>query len=187
MGISEIPKRSLVHESKDLGAADGLVNFSSVEQLVAANENAAVEHSTVLSSLPDFPQIQRRVLRIGLGIMLTTLAIEWVVIALQRPEPLPIQRGEAFHNQFRVEINDATWVEWMQLKDIGISLAHRIVSYRKLNGAFKTIDDVGRVPGIGPSTLDRIRPWLTIRHELSETPSIDAAQTFDARSSSDAK
>ncbi|MFN8709983.1 MAG: ComEA family DNA-binding protein, partial [Planctomyces sp.] len=61
-------------------------------------------------------------------------------------------------------VNTAGWIEWMQLEGIGPSLAHRIVAERDLNGPFQTIDDILRVPGIGPATLDQIRSRLTISY-----------------------
>lgn len=62
--------------------------------------------------------------------------------------------------EFRLDINSATWVEWMQLEGIGEMLARRIVADREQNGRFAGIDDLRRVPGIGPKTLERIEPHL---------------------------
>lgn len=111
----------------------------------------------------------RRLLKFVTTLILITLAAEWIILTTQRPEPLPIQRGPGFLSQFQIEVNSAKWVEWMQLEGIGPSLAHRIVADRKLNGPFTSIDDLTRVPGIGRTTLDRIRRWLTIRHDLSDS------------------
>lgn len=132
----------------------------------------------LLATLPDFRTHHRRLLRICMGILLVVLSVEWISVAIERPEPLEIQRGETFRQQFRVEVNSATWVEWMQLEGIGISMAHRIVADRSLNGPFQTIDDLTRVPGIGDATLDQIRPWLTIRHDLKKPQSLKSPQIF---------
>lgn len=91
-----------------------------------------------------------------------------------KPEPLTWNRGEAF-NSFRVDINHATWVEWIQLPGIGQTMAERILSNLDHNGPFRNIDDLMRVHGIGPKTLDRIRPWLTISHDESKHESNAAA------------
>ena len=147
---------------------------SEFEQI--ANQSNGQDNNRPASSvLLDFQPQHRQVLRIATGILLAALVLEWILIAVQRPKPLTLQRGEAFHRQFRIEINSATWIEWLQMEGIGQSLAHRIVADRKLNGPFRTIDDVARVPGIGPTTLDRIRPWLTIRHDLIETQPLQSA------------
>lgn len=125
----------------------------------------------------NFQNHHRRLLQGVTAVILAILAIEWIYLTTQRPEPLPIQRGQYFQTQFQVEINSATWVEWLQLDGIGPSLAHRIVADRKLNGPFESIDDINRVPGIGPATLDRIRRCLTIRHDLSDTTTSGSSDT----------
>ena len=132
----------------------------------------------LLATLPDFRTHHRSLLRICMGILLVILSVEWISVATERPEPLKIQRGETFRQQFRVEVNSATWVEWMQLDGIGISMAHRIVADRTLNGPFQTIDDLTRVPGIGDATLDQIRPWLTIGHDINKAQSLKSPQIF---------
>jgi competence protein ComEA len=61
---------------------------------------------------------------------------------------------------YSVEINSATWVEWLQLPEIGEALAHRIVDDRDERGPFRSVEDIGRVRGVGPKTLAKIRPFL---------------------------
>jgi competence protein ComEA len=43
------------------------------------------------------------------------------------------------------------------LDGVGISKAEAIVAYRKAHGAFKNVDEVGNVKGIGTKTLARNR------------------------------
>lgn len=62
--------------------------------------------------------------------------------------------------EFRVEMNSATWIEWSQLDGIGGTLARRIIADRESNGPFQTIEDIARVKGIGPKTLEKLRPHL---------------------------
>lgn len=94
-------------------------------------------------------------------IFLVFMTGRYLYMVLDHPEPLPWQRGRAFQ-AFRVDVNNATWIEWSQLDGIGPSLAHRIVADRKLNGPFTSIDDIQRVEGIGPVIVKNIRAWLTI-------------------------
>lgn len=75
--------------------------------------------------------------------------------------PIEVDRLPAHQFDFQIDINQATWVEWMQLAGIGELTARKIVEDRAARGPFASIDDVDRVPGIGPKTLDAIRPWLT--------------------------
>jgi len=110
----------------------------------------------------------RRIMAVLMSGLLFWLTLEWLVVATRRPDPLSVQRGSAFLEKFRLNVNEATWVDWMQLDDIGPALAQRIVTDRSLNGRFSSIEDVARVPGIGPATLDRIRPWLTMGHDAQK-------------------
>lgn len=106
-----------------------------------------------------------QLLNLLMGILLVILLAEWCWIVTRRPTPILIHRGAEFRRAFRVEINSATWVEWMQLEGIGPALANRIVADRQVNGPFVSIEDLERVPGIGSGTLDRLRPSLILRHE----------------------
>ncbi|MFM7072580.1 MAG: helix-hairpin-helix domain-containing protein [Planctomycetota bacterium] len=63
---------------------------------------------------------------------------------------------------YRVEVNSAPWQEWTLLPGIGETTAKRIVEYRDQAGGFGRIDDLRRVRGIGPKTLERLRPYLLL-------------------------
>lgn len=49
-----------------------------------------------------------------------------------------------------------------ELTGIGLSRAQAIVAYREKNGAFKTLDDLRKVKGIGAKTLERNRPNIRL-------------------------
>ena len=61
-----------------------------------------------------------------------------------------------------IDLNTAHAHELETLPGIGRSLASAIVAYREDNGPFSSVDDVDNVPGIGPKTLDAIRPLVTV-------------------------
>lgn len=61
---------------------------------------------------------------------------------------------------FQVDLNRAGWPELTQLPDIGETLARRIVESREHEGPFVDHNDLTRVRGIGPKTLERVRPYL---------------------------
>lgn len=63
---------------------------------------------------------------------------------------------------FRVEVNSAPWQEWTLLPGVGETTAKRIVEHRDRAGGFGRIDDLRRVRGIGPKTLERLRPYLLL-------------------------
>ena len=73
---------------------------------------------------------------------------------------IEIDRAEPRTARFEVDINAADWPELMQLPGVGPTLAHRIVESRQAAGPFVDHDDLRRVRGIGPKTLEQIRPYL---------------------------
>lgn len=74
------------------------------------------------------------------------------VIEIDRAPPLPLT--------FRVDVNQADWPELALLPDVGETLARRIVDFRQREGLFMEQEDLLRVPGIGPQTLQSMRPYL---------------------------
>jgi competence protein ComEA len=61
-----------------------------------------------------------------------------------------------------VNINTATKEELTSLKGVGEKRAQEIIDYRKKNGDFKSIDDLQKVPGIGPGLMKQIRSDVTV-------------------------
>jgi competence protein ComEA len=49
-----------------------------------------------------------------------------------------------------------------ELAGVGPSKAKAIVDYREKNGAFKSVDEVGKVKGIGPKMLERNRANIRV-------------------------
>jgi competence protein ComEA len=60
-----------------------------------------------------------------------------------------------------VNINTATKEELTTLQGIGEKRAQDIIDYRTKNGPFKSVDDLEKVPGIGPGRMKQIRSQLT--------------------------
>lgn len=61
-----------------------------------------------------------------------------------------------------VDINTASAEEFEALRGIGPVLAERIIAYRRANGAFRQIEDIQNVRGIGPRTFEDLAPHLTV-------------------------
>jgi competence protein ComEA len=61
---------------------------------------------------------------------------------------------------FLVDINRADWPELAELPGVGETIAQRIVEVRRVQGPFADHNDLRRVRGIGPLTLERMRPFL---------------------------
>lgn len=61
-----------------------------------------------------------------------------------------------------IMINRATVKDFESLDGIGPVLANRIVSYRKINGPFATVEDLLKVPGIGQSKFAQFKEKLRV-------------------------
>lgn len=101
---------------------------------------------------------------IGFLASLVLIAVLWGFVTSDK-EPAR-QRNSETPILF-LDINDATEAEWALMPGVGPVLAERIVRDRRDHGAFHTIDELARVPGIGEKTIARIRPYClngTDRH-----------------------
>ncbi len=65
----------------------------------------------------------------------------------------------------RIDLNRAGQAELLQLPGVGPHLARRIEDYRAAHGGFRDVDELGGVEGVGPATLERLRPWVWVRDE----------------------
>jgi len=61
-----------------------------------------------------------------------------------------------------VDINKANKKELETLHGIGVKKAEKIVVFRKENGCFQSIEDLSKVKGIGPKTIEKNRKNLTL-------------------------
>ena len=72
-----------------------------------------------------------------------------------------------------IDLNRASRTELLQLPETGPALADKILAYRQLHGPFRTVEELHAVPGIGESTLNRLKPFLQLdlsdSEDLSET------------------
>jgi competence protein ComEA len=125
----------------------------------SASADATDSAATPLESLGLSRGDVRFALICGAAILLLLLA-HWVQRAWYGARLVEIDRLPSKAYELQLEINSATWVEWMQLEGIGEVLARRIVANREELGQFSGIDDLNRVPGIGQKTLEDIRPHL---------------------------
>lgn len=61
-----------------------------------------------------------------------------------------------------VDVNAASPDELALLPRVGPSLAAAIVGDRDARGPFRSVNDLDRVKGIGPATLEALRPHVTV-------------------------
>ncbi len=79
-----------------------------------------------------------------------------------------------------VNVNTANESELQALTGIGPAKAKAIIDYRTKNGAFKTVDDLLKVPGIGPAVLGKMKTDVTLTgpttSKTSAAPAAEAAK-----------
>lgn len=61
-----------------------------------------------------------------------------------------------------VDLNRASRAELESLPGIGPAKAEAILAYRTQHGPFRRIEDLQRVSGFGPATVNRLRPDLRV-------------------------
>jgi competence protein ComEA len=61
-----------------------------------------------------------------------------------------------------LDLNRATEQDFDALPGIGPKLAERIMEYRQSVGAFRSLDELREVKGIGKKKFERIRPLVTV-------------------------
>lgn len=61
-----------------------------------------------------------------------------------------------------LDLNQATPAELEYLPGIGPSTALLIVSYREQHGPFASVEQLLEIPGIGPRTLEGLRPFAFV-------------------------
>jgi competence protein ComEA len=68
-----------------------------------------------------------------------------------------------------VNLNSATAAELQALPGIGAKVAARIIDYRKEKGAFKKLEELMNVQGIGEKSFLKLRGQLTLGSPKPET------------------
>ncbi|MED5426553.1 MAG: helix-hairpin-helix domain-containing protein [Candidatus Neomarinimicrobiota bacterium] len=86
---------------------------------------------------------------------------------IQDNETPNIAAGDATEKNIKdgeelVNINTAVKQELMALPKIGSVTAERIIRFRDDFGPFQSIDDLAKIKGIGPKTLERLKTRIII-------------------------
>jgi comEA protein len=75
--------------------------------------------------------------------------------------------GERLQAGVGLDINTASADDLTLLPGIGKIKAAAIAKHRENQGAFRTIEDLTTVRGIGPATAEKLRPWVSTEKRLS--------------------
>jgi comEA protein len=69
-----------------------------------------------------------------------------------------------------VNINTANSEQLQTVPGIGPSTAEKILQMRKSYGAFKSVDDLLAIRGLGPKRLEKMRKYLTVGKPAVRSP-----------------
>jgi competence ComEA-like helix-hairpin-helix protein len=97
------------------------------------------------------PSLARSLIRFAFAVLLALPVLPpGATASTKKPPPHPIN------------INCATSEEPQQVPGVGPSTAEKILQMRKSYGAFKTVDDLKAVRGIGPKRFEKMRKYLAV-------------------------
>jgi competence protein ComEA len=89
-------------------------------------------------------------------------------------------RPVELHEPLTFDLNEAPPAALLQVPGIGPGAAARIAEYRG-QGPFQSVDELTNVPGIKQATLEKLRPWLTVRtaDEIMDRPRLATAKAAE--------
>jgi len=115
-------------------------------------------------SAPQSSWLLRRADQAGVAVLVAAGLVStigwWVFQGGLRGRVIEVDRAEPKVARFEVDLNAADWPELAALPGVGETLARRIVESRQKDGPFADHDELRRVRGIGPKTLENLRPYL---------------------------
>lgn len=91
---------------------------------------------------------------------LVALALYWLAHGGLSGRLIEIDRIDPLTAQFQVDVNAAELPELINIPEVGGTLGQRIIDYRQQYGPFQNVDQLRHVKGIGPKTLEKIKPYL---------------------------
>lgn len=114
-------------------------------------------------SVPAWPRAAQAATLFLLGVASTLLVVHGCRGLRWGSRPTELERGVLA--PYQIDLNRADLTELLQVPGLGDSLAGRIVAYRRQHGPFASMNDLCRVNGIGPTTLERLRTWLHVQEQ----------------------
>jgi competence protein ComEA len=91
------------------------------------------------------------------------VAVAFALAAL----PVAAQTSAPQSASGQVNVNTASAAQLALLPRVGPAVAQRIVEHREANGAFKTLEDLLLVRGIGEKTFELLEPYVALAGETT--------------------
>jgi competence protein ComEA len=134
----------------------------------SATPVAAAPPSEKPPPVPAWPRSAQIAAVFLLGVAMTLLAVHGCRGLRWGSRPTDLEQGAL--PAYKIDLNRADRAELLQVPGLGPSLAQRILDYRSEHGSFQNIDELRHVHGVGPTILERFRPWLTVRPWRPDSP-----------------
>jgi len=133
------------------------------------------------SKQPDPPAWPRLILRRAdqavlaalVSVSLIAMAGYWTWQRQLHGRLIDIETAQPIAIDFKIDVNEADWPELALMPNIGEQLAKRIVDDRASRGRYRELADLRRVRGIGPKTLEGMKPFLLPLPDLDATADIN--------------
>lgn len=93
--------------------------------------------------------------------------LAWGAVAAWRTRPVP-KRAPPAAEPPPVALNTATYEQILGIPGMTPRLARAILAHREAHGAPRSMADLEAVPGIGPKTARRLKPYLQGFPETAE-------------------
>ncbi len=102
-----------------------------------------------------------RRLMFAVGILVAALVGSAPSVWAQAPKAPAASKARATASA-PVNLNSATAAQLQTLPGIGASAAQRILDYRQKNGAYKKIEELMNVKGIGEKSFLKLKPLISV-------------------------
>src|SRR5437899_2727467 len=110
-----------------------------------------------------WPRSAQLAMAFVLGLAAALLAVHVYASLRHGTRPTELERAAVVAH--RVDLNRAGRAELLQVPGVGESLAARIENHRRQRGGFRSVDELRQIHGVGPATLERLRPWFCVQAE----------------------
>ncbi len=109
-------------------------------------------------------------------------AMTWRTLAIRLPLILFLVFGVSAFAKKKppaqpVNINTANSEQLQTVPGIGPATAGKILQMRKSYGAFKSVDDLLAIRGLGPKRLEKMRKYLTVGKAAAAKPTTPSAKS----------